>query len=158
MSVLSMCSNNFLIQQIKPQLLENLAFVFRGSARENLSIDPHNATAAKAILTVDLDTYLVPVAQAISEQYEEPNERRVGGKISWKKLPKNMRARLDTLIKMDPLYQLTEEDKQILWATRHHLQPYPLALPKFLQSVDWASSAHKNEVSKMPNVVIFNSF
>ncbi|OQR66852.1 hypothetical protein BIW11_13889, partial [Tropilaelaps mercedesae] len=54
---------------------------------------------------------------------------------------------LDELIKKDPLYEITEQDKHILWAHRYYLKKnLPDSLPKLLDAVEWNQ---RNQVSEM---------
>ena len=41
--------------------------------------------------------------------------------------------RLEQILKTDPLRELTDEDRALLWVHRHHFVQRPTALCKFLQ-------------------------
>lgn len=42
-----------------------------------------------------------------------------------------------TIVGKDPLYELTEKDKEAVWSARAQLLAFPSALPKFLKAVPW---------------------
>lgn len=48
---------------------------------------------------------------------------------------------LERVVGRDPLYELSEEEKGLIWLNRHVLQSNPVALPKFLQSFSPVSAA-----------------
>jgi hypothetical protein len=41
---------------------------------------------------------------------------------------------LRTIIAADALYELSEQERQLVWTMRHHLVVYSTTLPKFLRS------------------------
>ncbi|CEO95211.1 PI3-kinase family, ras-binding domain [Plasmodiophora brassicae] len=131
---------------IKQGHLDALTFVFRGTTVENLT---RGANHQPVSVCIEFEQRALSVTAPIVEVYREPDVAKIGEKQLWKKLSKEVRTNLDILIKTDPLYVLTPKDKEIFWTTRHHLLPYPLALPKFLQSVDWTSVDHRNEAHRL---------
>eukprot|EP01063_Lacrimia_lanifica_P008012 TRINITY_DN1514_c0_g2_i1.p1 TRINITY_DN1514_c0_g2~~TRINITY_DN1514_c0_g2_i1.p1 ORF type:complete len:1150 (+),score=399.61 TRINITY_DN1514_c0_g2_i1:130-3579(+) len=58
----------------------------------------------------------------------------------------NQLRQVRTLIQQDPLYELGDIDKLLLWQFRNDLITSPTALPKVLMSVDWASPAAVQEI------------
>ena len=54
--------------------------------------------------------------------------------------------RLHSIIRQDPLKEMSRDDKEIIWNHRHFILSSPDALPKFLQSVQWADL---NQVREM---------
>ncbi|EFC49347.1 predicted protein, partial [Naegleria gruberi] len=48
-----------------------------------------------------------------------------------------LKQRLDQIISKDPLQNLTEEEKWLLWSNKEKLVDIPKALPKFILSVPW---------------------
>ena len=52
---------------------------------------------------------------------------------------------LKSVLSKDPLYEVTETDKLLLWNYRHDLTKRPKALCKFLLAVDWLSPAAVHE-------------
>eukprot|EP00761_Pharyngomonas_kirbyi_P004779 gb/GECH01004784.1/.p1 GENE.gb/GECH01004784.1/~~gb/GECH01004784.1/.p1 ORF type:complete len:1016 (+),score=219.63 gb/GECH01004784.1/:1-3048(+) len=55
------------------------------------------------------------------------------------KVGDNWEHELNELLKKDPLYELSEEDKLIIWHSRNELYKDPQALPIFLKSVEWTN-------------------
>lgn len=58
---------------------------------------------------------------------------------------------LECIIGKDPLAELTEQDKDILWRRRHDLINYPSSLPKLLQSVQWHKQSNVIEIYNLLN-------
>ena len=59
--------------------------------------------------------------------------------------------RVDKIIKKDPLYILTEEEKKLLWKHRKYCFSNPSCLPKFLVSIPYAS---RNCVQEMHRLLV----
>jgi hypothetical protein len=59
------------------------------------------------------------------------------------------RARVKNILLADPLEQLSETDKKMLWNLRYLCITQPEALPKVLQSVDWTDSASVQEAHRL---------
>ena len=60
--------------------------------------------------------------------------------------------RLKDLLVRDVLYEMSSAQKSLVWRHRHLLVNIPRALPRFLQSVDWASRAAVLEAYHMLTV------
>eukprot|EP01094_Clydonella_sp_ATCC50884_P017222 TRINITY_DN2958_c0_g3_i1.p1 TRINITY_DN2958_c0_g3~~TRINITY_DN2958_c0_g3_i1.p1 ORF type:complete len:1072 (-),score=431.54 TRINITY_DN2958_c0_g3_i1:1764-4550(-) len=59
---------------------------------------------------------------------------------------------LDEIVALDPLTDMTSEQKKILWQYRHHVQDKPNALSKLLLAVKWDNHKHVMEAHKMLRV------
>ena len=58
------------------------------------------------------------------------------------------KAKIDAIIRADPLYELTPEDKLILWGNRYYISNIPSALPKFLMTINWSDPMQVKEAHK----------
>lgn len=123
----------------------SFGYIFRGPMRENCVESAHPQT----LVTIEFEKFVNPVVAPVNVPYVAPNLRIVGEKIDIKKLQKRKRVRIEFLVKVDPLYELNDEDRAIIWESRHYLLAHAQALPKFLQSVDWFSSDHRHEAHRM---------
>lgn len=56
--------------------------------------------------------------------------------------------RIRQLVKLDPLHELSEADKQLLWRTRAYCSNFSELLPKFLQSVHWGNARARSDALK----------
>eukprot|EP00762_Andalucia_godoyi_P004690 ANDGO_03641.mRNA.1 Phosphatidylinositol 3-kinase 2 len=67
------------------------------------------------------------------------------------KLPlRHVRADIDVLVARDPLYELTIEDRKLLWENRYYIARHaPKALPKFLIAVDFSSQFQIQEAYRL---------
>jgi phosphatidylinositol-4,5-bisphosphate 3-kinase len=52
-------------------------------------------------------------------------------------------------LRLDPLFELTDNDKKLLWSTRSYLSKDFNNLPKFLQSVNWFNPEHRMECYRL---------
>lgn len=109
-------------------------FIFRATNRENLSIiDP-------AILQLQFDSFVCPVVAPITEL-------NVGSTLPPSPPTSNTDSKtakaLKSLRSVDALYQLTDDNKKLLWQMRHSVTDCPSLLPKFLQCVDWGDREQK---------------
>jgi hypothetical protein len=59
-------------------------------------------------------------------------------------LPPWATERLKKIVR-DPIHRLSKGDKELCWSVRRSITHLPLALPKFLLSVDWAELECVNE-------------
>lgn len=64
----------------------------------------------------------------------------------------DLTPQLQRLAYSDPLYHLTEEERQLMWRERYRLTWFPSALPKFLLSVDWASRDSVQEAYRLLHI------
>ena len=54
---------------------------------------------------------------------------------------------METILSKDPLAELTERDKKMLWSNKLEcLRKYPNSLPKLLQAVNWCNKLDVVEV------------
>ena len=60
-----------------------------------------------------------------------------------------MITRLKVITEMDPLEELSAEDKELLWRHRYFILSSSQALPKFLQCVSWTSSTQVLEMRQL---------
>jgi hypothetical protein len=125
--------------------LKDLNFILVSTLRDNGLM---TAGYEHTTLTVEFDKFNLPVVAPFIEPFREPNPIVVGEKVDEKK-NKKFKTRLDAIVRFDPLYVLTDADKQDIWKGRHLLTNQPLALPKFLQSVDWFSPDHRHEAHRL---------
>jgi phosphatidylinositol-4,5-bisphosphate 3-kinase catalytic subunit alpha/beta/delta len=58
-------------------------------------------------------------------------------------------ANLEKVLMIDPLEELSETQKRLLFICRDHYKTIPLALPLFLRSVDWTSSLQTSEAYRL---------
>jgi len=58
-------------------------------------------------------------------------------------------ASLEKVLLHDPLSELTEEERRLLFICRDHYKTLPLALPLFLKSVNWSRPLQVKEAYKM---------
>jgi len=59
----------------------------------------------------------------------------------------NDNSLLEAIISKDPLAELSEQDKTILWKRRQDcLSTYPFALPKLLEAVEWHNQSNVIEI------------
>lgn len=58
-------------------------------------------------------------------------------------------AKLDQIIRADPLDKIAEEDQELVWKYREKLTNNPQALPKFLRSVKWKNPAAVYEAHRL---------
>jgi hypothetical protein len=63
-------------------------------------------------------------------------------------LPSWAEERLKKIVR-DPIHRLSAADKELCWTVRRSIMDMPLALPKFLLSVDWAVLEHVNEAYQL---------
>lgn len=124
-------------------------FVFRGCTTDNMdtSLGIH-----PTMVTVEFDKFALPVVAPFVEPFREPNAKVVGTVKPLSKLSRKIRSRMDSLVQVDPLYSISEDDRTALWEARHHLVKFPEALPRFLQAVDWFSPEHRHEAHRMLNL------
>jgi phosphatidylinositol-4,5-bisphosphate 3-kinase len=59
--------------------------------------------------------------------------------------------RIDSVLKKDSLYQLTEQEKKLIWQYHYHYQNDPFAVVKILQAVPWHDAGAVKEVHRMLN-------
>ncbi|GAM28626.1 hypothetical protein SAMD00019534_118020 [Acytostelium subglobosum LB1] len=57
--------------------------------------------------------------------------------------------RINVINKQDPLYQLCEEERVLLWNSRYYCQTVPNTLPKLLQSLQWTNPSHVAEIFRL---------
>ena len=52
---------------------------------------------------------------------------------------------IESILDKDPLHELTEQEKELLWESRYFYKDNPKALSKFLLSVNWANPSQVNQ-------------
>jgi hypothetical protein len=103
-----------------------------GAATENVS----TYGSETPVLFVQFENFVAPLVLPRPLAVAEAGG---GGGADAQRMPSpGVIKRLKVLIEQDPLADLTQDDKQILWTHRHFILSSPIALPKFLQSVSWA--------------------
>lgn len=124
-------------------------FIFRATTRPNLSVREGHGRSGPVVLRTEFDVLPKPVVAPVCETWREPNPRVVGSEVPIKGLDKQQLKQYEQLVKEDPLYELTSEDKALIWATRHSLVNDPAVLPKFLQSTKWGNVHYRNEAHRL---------
>jgi hypothetical protein len=124
-------------------------FFTRQCPRDNHTV---NAQLKVASLFVEYSSFPVPVVAPLVEKYREPNLRAVGSEVPLKSLSDVQMKQFTFITGSDPLYNLSNDDKSLLWTMRHSLIKFPPLLPKFLQSVNWGHIDHRMEAYRLLNV------
>jgi len=119
------------------------SFYFRATNVDNRTVGAH-----PAVLTVEYDTFPLPVVAPLVESYHEPNVKVVGMERQNPLDPISAKLLVDT-IRSDPLADLTPEMKNLLWNCRHYLIDIPQALPKVLQCVNWGRPDSRHEAYRL---------
>mmetsp|Transcript_33348 Transcript_33348/g.65547 ORF Transcript_33348/g.65547 Transcript_33348/m.65547 type:complete len:1035 (-) Transcript_33348:316-3420(-) len=114
-------------------------FIFRQTSRDN------HSSAHPCTLTLEFDAFALPVVSPLQPVEREPNINVVGLPIPQSSLKSAEEKKLTALINADALYELTSDDKGLVWRMRHALVSYPSILPFFLQSVNWGSPDCRQE-------------
>jgi phosphatidylinositol-4,5-bisphosphate 3-kinase len=110
--------------------------------------DNHTKGQPKCIIRVKYPQFTLPVVAPLVARYYEPNARMVGLELK-RPLDKVQSQLLIKIIHSDPLFELTPENKQLLWNARHYLVDVPAALPKILNCVDWSRIDYRNEAYRL---------
>ena len=114
------------------------------------SIPMDNPMGDAGALDVVFDSYQLPVLAEIPtlnrfvEQEEAANEGRPDAPVY--QLPKptpEEQRKLEDIEKKDPLHDLSQDEKHLVWTWREYCSNNPAMLPKFLRSVDWISKAEE---------------
>ena len=61
---------------------------------------------------------------------------------------------LDDIIKRDPLAEISEQEKEMLWRLRKHCRSMPNILPRLLDAVKWGCRDHITQVYLLLKVII----
>ena len=61
-------------------------------------------------------------------------------------------AELEAIGRTHPLYELSSEEKNLLWSNRMLASRLSTLLPKFLKSIDWFSSLHVTEAHRLLHI------
>ena len=68
---------------------------------------------------------------------------------------------MDEIMKRDPLAEISEQEKDMLWKLRQHCLKMPNILPRLLDAVNWGSRDHVTQVYLLlkdwPSVSDFNN-
>lgn len=69
---------------------------------------------------------------------ESSNERSIVEELNKDDVSQQQLEQLRLLADRDPLHELHEQEKKIMWSLRHHcLREIPTLLAKLLQCVEW---------------------
>ena len=107
------------------------------------STTQNNTLHGATILHITYDTYIAPVYAPIDESYRQPDINVVGGVVNIKQLSAAQLTIYHKLLTTDMLYELTLDDKTVLWQMRHSYMTMSHMLHKFLQCVPWCSFDHR---------------
>lgn len=85
---------------------------------------------------------LYPTLEKMVEQArklrESSNERSIAEELNKDDVSQQQVEQLRLLADRDPLHELHEQEKKIMWSLRHHcLREIPTLLAKLLQCVEW---------------------
>lgn len=116
-------------------------YIFRGPNRPN-----HNSacTAASISFHIHLDSEAHDTKIYAPKYIErpEPSKAAKGPVMNQKGLKMSgLIVGFNTLVNMDPLYKLTQNDRDLLWQARELLIKKPPMLHRFLECVDWFNPA-----------------
>lgn len=112
------------------------------------SYDNNVKNSQHGVLRVVYPTFNLPVVAPLVSRYTEPNMKIVGQDLK-KPLDKAASQQLLKLINIDPLSDLTPENKVLLWNARHYLIDIPEILPRVLECVDWTKPDYRNEAYRL---------
>ncbi|XP_039617126.1 phosphatidylinositol 4,5-bisphosphate 3-kinase catalytic subunit gamma isoform [Polypterus senegalus] len=87
-------------------------------------------------IVIMLDKYAYPVVLPKSLDSSGAESGR-----SARDMPNHLRKQFEDIVKTDPLYPLSPEDKELLWHFKNECMKCPQAYPKFLNSVQWGKQA-----------------
>ena len=76
----------------------------------------------------------------------KPGINIVGQQVEWNNLHEKTKLSVRSLINKNPLYILTDSDKNLIWTNRHYLTGSNIALLILLSSLNWGSLEHRKEV------------
>lgn len=91
------------------------------------------------VLTVHFEQFLSPVVFPQEDSSFEPE-------IIEPKLTDEQSGRLDYLCSTDPLFKLSGEDRELIWAHRHYLRSERKGLSKILRALPWHSRTAVREM------------
>ena len=97
--------------------------------------------ASPSAVHLYFDEYVLPIvfpATHVEPVTDADAARHVPGPIPSAQNTSRYQNRLDEVLACDPLYDLSEDDKALLWDNRFVLRKQPNALPKVLQSIRWS--------------------
>jgi phosphatidylinositol-4,5-bisphosphate 3-kinase len=118
-------------------------FLFRAATVDNGTVG-----IAKAVLHVQYPEYCLPVVAPLAAPYVDANTRLMGTELR-RPLDKAQSQALAAVLCSDPLFDLNEDTRQLLWNCRHYLTDVPALLPKLLQCVCWGHQDARNEAHRM---------
>jgi phosphatidylinositol-4,5-bisphosphate 3-kinase len=103
----------------------------------------NNAEPNAPYIGIDLDRYALPVVfprlgnvpKHLRTKYHEW-ETRIHNKFS-NMTTKELESCIESVLESDPMYQLTEDEKSIVWVHRQDLISNPRALTKFIASIPY---------------------
>lgn len=121
-----------------------LAYLPQTPVWDNVASDTEGSGIA-----VQFDEFELPVVAPLIPPVIQINEMQVGGKIAANLIAKPTMQRLDAVAKSDPLKELSDEDKSLMWTHRHLFIQMPAVLPKFLQCVDWSDRQRQAEAHRL---------
>eukprot|EP00163_Fabomonas_tropica_P026300 TRINITY_DN477_c0_g1_i2.p1 TRINITY_DN477_c0_g1~~TRINITY_DN477_c0_g1_i2.p1 ORF type:complete len:1361 (-),score=382.34 TRINITY_DN477_c0_g1_i2:229-4311(-) len=103
-----------------------------------------------ATMFLQFDEYPLPVIfpKSIEKVDDDLSDGRARSNTKKSKMD-NVENKIEELITKDPLHVLAPEDVTLLWGVRHVLKNKPLALPKFLQSVNWVDRHAVQETHRL---------
>jgi phosphatidylinositol-4,5-bisphosphate 3-kinase len=122
-----------------------LSFLSQGTTWENMAAPVDKC----CMLTFEIDSFEYPVVCPLHPPPVVINEMQVGAKVAANMIPKATMTHLESIVGSDPLREMNDEDKALLWVHRHHFVQRPTALAKFLQTVDWCDKQKQAEAHRL---------
>lgn len=113
-----------------------------GTPVENVSVNGPETPS----LFVQFDTFDTPLVMPPIHSNELGSELICSSSVCSGLPPPEVIMRLKTITELDPLHQLTAEEKELLWRHRHFILSSAEALPKFLQCSSWTKAEHVCEM------------
>jgi hypothetical protein len=116
-----------------------------GTCEENMGADPEMTPA----LTVQLDRYPKTVLYPRNLHLTGMSQPTAEHGYSDQPWTPSDRERVKELLLSDPLEQLSEEDKELMWKLRYMCTTRPEGLAKVLRAADWTDKEAVQEVHRL---------
>lgn len=113
-----------------------------------IGIPGSNPNTDSPCVEVEFDRHATPICFPPMEDIEnfaEPLERAYLVELP-KEYPKSETELVLEIVRRDPLSEISEQEKELLWKLRHYCKQVPDSLPKLLQAMKWNS---REEVSQL---------
>ena len=113
---------------------------------ENSSVEPC------ATLYISYDQYALPVIAPLLPPPVQIDEMVVGAVMQPNLIAAFVREQVDALAATDPLYDFSEDEKNLFWAHRHSFVHNSAILAKFLNCVNWSDHQRQAEAHRLINL------